>query len=33
MDAGASAREAIRIAIKRDANSGGKVQSLKLKAT
>jgi 20S proteasome alpha/beta subunit len=33
MDAGATAKEAIRIAIKRDANSGGKVQSLKLKAT
>jgi 20S proteasome alpha/beta subunit len=31
MDAGATAKEAIRIAIKRDANSGGKVQSLKLK--
>lgn len=30
MDAGASAKEAIRIAIKRDANSGGRVQSLKL---
>lgn len=31
MDAGASAKEAIRIAIKRDAASGGRVQSLKLK--
>jgi ATP-dependent protease HslVU (ClpYQ) peptidase subunit len=31
MDAGASAKDAVRIAIKRDANSGGKVQSLKLK--
>jgi ATP-dependent protease HslVU (ClpYQ) peptidase subunit len=31
MDAGASAREAVKIAIKRDANSGGRVQSLKLK--
>lgn len=31
MDAGASAREAVRIAIKRDAKSGGKVQSLKLR--
>lgn len=33
MDAGASAREAVRIAIKRDVNSGGRVQSLKLKET
>jgi 20S proteasome alpha/beta subunit len=33
MDAGASAKEAVRIAIKRDANSGGRVQSLKLKDT
>ncbi|MBW7970970.1 hypothetical protein [Bradyrhizobium sp. BR 10289] len=32
MDAGASAKDAVRIAIKRDANSGGKVQSLKLRA-
>jgi len=31
MDAGASARDAVRIAIKRDANSGGRVQSLRLK--
>jgi 20S proteasome alpha/beta subunit len=31
MDAGASAKEAVRIAIKRDAGSGGRVQSLKLK--
>lgn len=31
MDAGASAKEAVRIAIKRDANSGGRVQALKLK--
>lgn len=31
MDAGASAKEAVRIAIKRDANSGGRVQSLKLR--
>lgn len=31
MDAGATAKDAIRIAIKRDANSGGRVQSLKLK--
>lgn len=31
MDAGASARDAVKIAIKRDANSGGRVQSLKLK--
>lgn len=31
MDAGASAKEAVRIAIKRDAASGGRVQSLKLK--
>jgi 20S proteasome alpha/beta subunit len=30
MDAGASAKDAIRIAIKRDASSGGRVQSLKL---
>jgi ATP-dependent protease HslVU (ClpYQ) peptidase subunit len=30
MDAGASARDAVRIAIKRDASSGGRVQSLKL---
>ncbi|WP_316235043.1 MULTISPECIES: hypothetical protein [unclassified Bradyrhizobium] len=30
MDAGASAKEAVRIAIKRDASSGGRVQSLKL---
>jgi ATP-dependent protease HslVU (ClpYQ) peptidase subunit len=33
MDAGASAKDAVRIAIKRDANSGGKVQSLKLRTT
>jgi 20S proteasome alpha/beta subunit len=33
MDAGASAKDAVRIAIKRDANSGGKVQSLKLKGS
>jgi hypothetical protein len=33
MDAGASAKDAVRIAIKRDANSGGRVQSLKLKDT
>jgi ATP-dependent protease HslVU (ClpYQ) peptidase subunit len=33
MDAGASAKEAVRIAIKRDAASGGRVQSLKLKDT
>lgn len=32
MDAGASAKDAVRIAIKRDANSGGRVQSLKLEA-
>ena len=32
MDAGASAKEAVRIAIKRDANSGGRVQALKLRA-
>lgn len=32
MDAGASAKEAIRISIKRDANSGGRVQSLKLRS-
>jgi ATP-dependent protease HslVU (ClpYQ) peptidase subunit len=31
MDAGASAKDAVRIAIKRDANSGGRVQSLRLK--
>jgi ATP-dependent protease HslVU (ClpYQ) peptidase subunit len=32
MDAGATAKDAVRIAIKRDAGSGGRVQSLKLKA-
>jgi ATP-dependent protease HslVU (ClpYQ) peptidase subunit len=31
MDAGATAKDAVRIAIKRDANSGGRVQSLRLK--
>lgn len=30
MDAGATAKEAVKIAIKRDTNSGGRVQSLKL---
>lgn len=33
MDAGASAKDAVRIAIKRDASSGGRVQSLKLRNT
>lgn len=31
MDAGASAKDAVRIALKRDAGSGGRVQSLKLR--
>lgn len=33
MDAGASAREAVKIAVKRDINSGGRVQSLSLKGS